>query len=438
MIQRFSNWLASPVEGHILGLFRIIYGLFMCYEMIDYMRIDLVKHMFVLPALNFHYTGLYWLEALPEFWMDTIIMVLLGAAVAITLGLWMRIACMIFALGYAYIFLIDVSIYNNHIYLFILLAVLLGFTDADQFFSLRKRRLPDVFVARWQPFIIQAQLVIVYFFAGMIKLRSDWWALQEPVRTVVASISEGFWLGGFYKSEIGIYTMVYVGFLLDVLSPFLLWYKPVRNWAVLPFLAFHYSNSQIFGDIGIFPYIMACSLIIFFEVKELPFLRKLQSAGKAPALPVTRKAVRYTLVAYFAFQVLFPIRGYFLPNDLDYTKIGNRFGWRVKSDTRRPEPMRFVIIDPRSNQGVDVPFQQYVNTMQIMAMLNDPRCVHDFAQWVKAEGVRRGVPNPQVKAIVRFGYNGRPPQDFIDPTVDLASAHWSPFQTIGWVVPVKR
>ncbi|MBK6931833.1 MAG: hypothetical protein IPH12_13600 [Saprospirales bacterium] len=48
------------------------------------------------------------------------------------------------------------------------------------------------------------------------------------------------------------------------------------------------------------------------------------------APPAPSALTRNLLLGYFAFQILFPLRGLLLPNPLDYTTIGNRFAWRVK------------------------------------------------------------------------------------------------------------
>lgn len=138
-LSRFKNYLTESIDGQVLGLFRLLYGILMVYEMFDYIKIDLVKNMFVLPRVNFKYDGLAWVTAMPEPYMDALLLILLGLAVLMTCGIWFKWAARLFALGYAYLFLIDKSIYNNHIYLFILLALLLSCTHADQFLSLKKR-----------------------------------------------------------------------------------------------------------------------------------------------------------------------------------------------------------------------------------------------------------------------------------------------------------
>jgi hypothetical protein len=438
--QRFKNWLSEPINGYVIGIFRVIFGLFMAYEIANYLFMGMVHSFFVSPKLNFPYEGFEWLRPLPAPLMNGVLYIMLACAFLMMFGVFMKWAARLFAVLYLYVFLLEKSLYNNHIYLFILLAILLSFTNADQFWSLRKRKLPGMVVPRWQQFILGAQVMCVYFFASLVKMRSDWWVLKQPIRTIAESLPANSSLGAFYKSELGMNVMVYLGFSLDFFAPLLLWYKPLRKWAILPFALFHYSNSRIFGDIGIFPYIMMAALILYFELEEIPVLRrwfpKLTDKTRVLIQPVIGKATLGFLLVYFAFQLLFPLRGYFLPNDLDYTTIGNRFAWRVKADSRQISELRFVLKDPDSGKEGDINYQTMVNNVQMQAMLYDPRMIRSFAQWIQLQGVKNGLPNAQVYAKIKFSLNGRPPHYFVNPDVDMVRVPYSPYQVLDWVMPI--
>lgn len=103
LLDQAKTWLCIEVDARVLSLFRIVYGLFMTYEMIDYIRIGLVRNMFFLPAINFKYEYLYWIKPLPESWMNILLYVMVGCAVLITFGVLFKWACRFFALGYAYL-----------------------------------------------------------------------------------------------------------------------------------------------------------------------------------------------------------------------------------------------------------------------------------------------------------------------------------------------
>lgn len=436
----FKRWLSEPINGYVIGLFRLLFGIFMMYEIANYLFTGMVNSFFVSPKLNFPYEGLEWLRPLPPPLLNGMLWVLLGCAFLIALGVWMRWSARLFAGIYLYLFLLDKSLYNNHIYLFILLLILLSFTNADQFLSVSKRKLPGIVVPRWQQFILGAQVMCVYFFAGFVKMRADWWVLQQPVRSIVEKIPAGGMFSGFFKSEAGIQMMVYLGFSLDFFAPLLLWYKPLRRWAIIPFALFHYFNSQIFGDIGIFPFVMLCALILYFEASEIPVLRgwfpKLNTKNSTLAQPVIGKFTLGFLILYFIFQLLFPLRGLFLPNDLDYTTIGNRFAWRVKADSRAVEEFKLILKDPKSGQTGEINFPTMINNVQIQAMVYDPRMIRTFAQWIHQQGINNNLPDAEVYARIKFSYNGRPAHYFVNPEIDMARVGYDPFQHNDWIMPI--
>lgn len=456
-LEKFVKWLSEPTDGHILGLFRLMFGLFMVYYAFYFYSIDFITDGLLKPKVLFKYDYFEWLHPLSAPAMNAILLAMGAAAVLMTLGLFFRAACWVFSLCLAFFFFQEKSYYNNHIYLFILLPILLSATDADRFFSLRGKKAGGQKVPRWQQVILQAQIVIVYFYAGVIKFKPDWLIRKEPMTSLVHQLPDTKWIAVLIKHEFMIDLFTYGGLLLDILAPVLLWYKPLRNWMWIPFALFHLTNSQVFDDIHIFPFVMLGALILFFDTHEIPFIRNLEKTGvptgkgasaKKPqknkpaetpanpdvALSATPKLTKNLLLGYFAFQVLFPFRGFFLPNPMDYTTIGNRFAWRVKADVRMPAEMVFGLVNPATQEVQAVNVQSFLNPIQIRTLAADPRTVAAFARYLREEAARRGMPNALVKARIRFGYNGRPPQFFVDPDVDLASVKYSPFRKLDWVI----
>ncbi|RVE39922.1 hypothetical protein evm_015428, partial [Chilo suppressalis] len=98
-------------------------------------------------------------------------------AAGIMLGYKYSISSTMFTLCYWYLLLIEKSFWNNHSYLFGLVALLLTFTDAACYWSL------DVYldpskkkeaVPYWNYFILKYQFFILYFMAGIKKSTSEW------------------------------------------------------------------------------------------------------------------------------------------------------------------------------------------------------------------------------------------------------------------------
>ena len=439
----FSEYLTEMIDGRVLGLFRILFSIVLFWTVVSYLQMDLVHNMFVFPSVNFKYDGLTWLEPLSEGWMNGILYAMLVLSALMVVGVWFRWATWLYTLGFLYFFLLDTSLYNNHLYLYALLAVMLTFTDAHKYLSLSKDKPGSLGIPRWQQWVFQLQFVIVYFYAGVVKLSEDWLFRQEPIRIIIGELPSDSIYKAFFKSEAGIYLFTYGGLILDLAAPLLLWYKPIRKWAVYIFIFFHFSNSRIFDDIGTFPFAMIASMLLFYEWSELLWLRRLfgetsQEGKKNPrqVIPVVKELPRLWLV-YFFLQLLVPLRGFFLPNDLDWTLIGQRFSWRVKLDARVMTELAFEA-HLVTGQVMPVEVTSFINTHQIRNLAYDPRAIRELAIGVQQAVMdQQGVPC-KVKARIKVSRNGRPAQEFVDPTVDLATARYSPWEKLTWVRDFKK
>ncbi len=436
---KLRTYLSESIPGHVLGLFRIIFGCFMAYEMVDYIQIDLVTNAFVLPKIQLEYFE--FIKPLPAGVLQAMLYTMLACTVLIVLGVLFRPACFVFASLYLYFFLLDKGIFNNHLYLFILLAFVLGFTHANRFLSLpnlwRKPVTADLMVHRWEIFILQLHFAIVYFYGGLAKINPEWLLHFQPVKHMIEVYPDNGPLAGWLKLGFQPALAVYGGLVFDLAVPFLLWWKRTRLWTLLPLLYFHISNSLTFNDIGIFPFIMMATTAIFFEVNELPVLRNLaKRKHKNIELLESPASAKRILVVYITFQLLFPFRGLFLPNPVNWTMIANRFSWRMKSQSREITEMVFTIQDGPTGQKMPVDINTFINTMQINVVGNDVAAVVSVAKGLARLGREQGMADPLVHASIKVSWNGRPAANTVDPAVELSKIVVNPFEKLDWVMPV--
>jgi hypothetical protein len=381
--------------------------------------------------------------------MNIVLGGMLVCALLIALGLFFRWACLLFSVALLYIFLLDKSLYNNHIYLFVILGFLLSFTDADKFFSLKRVATRPFAVPRWQPGILQLQFIIVYFYGGIAKLKADWLIRAEPVRSLVASLDTDNPFLKLFASEAGVLFINFGGLLVDLGAPLFLLYKPTRKWAIWIYVAFNFINSRLFNDIGIFPYVMLCSLLLFTEpetwrlpegLRRLLRLDRWSADVTAPVKTWATEArfAQRILIPFVAFQLLFPFRGFFLPNPMDWTTIGNRFSWRMKVDTRHVEEIGFYVQDRRTMEFLPLRIETMINSAQLMHLSTDPRSIVQFGRYLRDYGISKGIPDPLVKGHVLVQYNGRRLQNFFDPETDLAAAQIRFYARAPWVQPLAE
>ena len=442
LLKKFSRYLQSQTNGYILGLFRIIFGVVMVYEMLVYFRLDVIKNVFVLPQIRLPYEGFGFLAPMPEPMMNVLLGLMLVSAVCIAVGKFFRPACLFLGTFHLYFFLLDKSLFNNHIYLFIILAFLLALTHADEFLSLKNLKgkgasVPRM-IPRWEVFILQLQFAIVYFYGGLAKINPEWLGKLQPMKRMIEFFPESHWMAPVMKNDWMAYFLTYGGLAFDLIVPFLLWNKSTRKWALLPIVLFHLPNSQIFNDIGVFPFAMLAATILFFETKEVPFLRNLLPKKAAKSKPIKLNWPTWVgklAVALTVFQLLFPFRGFFLPNHQDWTSIANRFAWRMKIQTREITEFTYYVKDGPSGEKITVPINKIINTEQIKWTAHDVRAVAHVGKELAKQAKAMGAKDPIVTASIQVKWNGREPTYFIDPTVDLSKVEHSPFKKVEWAMP---
>ena len=184
----------------------------------------------------------------------------------VTLGLAYRPAIIITTLLTIYGFLQAHEYYLNHYYLLILVLVLMCFVPANRAFALDclwkgRRDLPPT-VARIHMWLLKGQTEIVLIYAGLVKLNSDWLAL-EPLRSWLLERRDKVFFGWVWEYDWVITTSNYGVIALHILgAPLLLW-KRTRLPIFIVYCAFHVSNHFVF-DIGIFPWMTIAMSTLFF------------------------------------------------------------------------------------------------------------------------------------------------------------------------------
>ena len=88
-----------------------------------------------------------------------------------------------FFILFSYTELLDLTNYLNHYYLITLLSFIMIFLPMNNCFSLDAKRLKlPVCVPRWTLTVLRLQVGLVYFFAGLSKIKYDWLIRAEPMK----------------------------------------------------------------------------------------------------------------------------------------------------------------------------------------------------------------------------------------------------------------
>lgn len=349
------------------------------------------------------------------------------AALGLALGLFYRFSSAVFFTSYAYFFLMDKFLYNNHYYLYGLLAFLLIFVDAHRVWSLdslRKPALSAVAPPGWNYFVLRAQIIIVYFFGGIAKLNADWLS-GEPMRHWLARKTDFWLIGPWLGHESAAWFFSYGGLFFDLSIGFLLLWKKTRWPAVAVSLFFHLMNQWMF-DIGIFPYVMIAATVLFFGTDEpAPIKGRLEMA----------RPVRVLIGLYMAVQILAPLRHWIYPGDPAWTEEGHLFSWRMMLRDKKSR-IRMRIEIPGTGEVREVDLNADMAPSQAGMLSGRPDLIWQYAQFLKRRLETSGERGDVIRAQVQASLNFRQPQDLIDASVNLAEIDYPLFGHAPWIVPL--
>src|ERR1044071_9007933 len=82
-----------------------------------------------------------------------------------------------------------------------------------------------------------------------------------------------------------------------------------------------------------------------------------------PSLSASQKLVAGLLAAYLVVQLLFPLRHYLYPGDVNWTEEGHNFAWHMKLRTKVGEAV-FTLTHPGSGQSWTVKPDAYLKSHQ--------------------------------------------------------------------------
>src|SRR5688572_22642955 len=124
--------LLAPVDIASLVFYRVGFGAMMAWWAWDYLASGRVHYYYVQPRFHFTYYLFDWVRPWPGVGMYLHFVALAVLGLCIAAGCCFRVACVLFAVGFTYVFLLDATNYQNHYYLIILLTCALAIMPANR------------------------------------------------------------------------------------------------------------------------------------------------------------------------------------------------------------------------------------------------------------------------------------------------------------------
>lgn len=418
-----------PCDIAWLAAFRILYGLSMATSAERFIHNDWVDRLFVEPKFHFKYFGFHWVEPLEPRWMHALFWVLILLGLCVAAGFLFRWALGLFLLGFLYLQLVDVTTYLNHYYLATLLGALLWFSPAHRIWSVDAWLAPLIrtsVVATGFHDLFRFQLAIVYTFAALAKLSSDWLIHAQPLSIWLASRTDLPVLGATFSWPGVPLLMSWCGFLFDASIPWLLLYRRTRPAAYAVLILFHLLTSVLF-PIGMFPWIMIGSALLFFppdwprrmlRAFGLDRVAEPMSLASSTGTAFGPLALAAALV-YATVQLAVPLRFLAYDGDVRWHEQGMRFSWRVMVREKNGS-VTFLVSSPSLGRHWQLSPSRYLTPLQEREMAGQPDLILQLAWHIRRDFLARGFGDVEVRVEALVSFNGRRLAPLVDPSVDLS------------------
>lgn len=440
-IKSLKTYLYSKQSIAPLVIFRIAFGLLMFASITRFIYKGWVYSMYIMPKMYFPFFGFEWVKPLPAEGMYFVFGLMLLACAGIIFGAFYRISTILFFLLFTYVELIDKTNYLNHYYFISLVSFLMIFIPANTAFSvdnIRLKREDNTDAPRFYLLLLQLQMFVVYFFAGVAKLNYDWLIEAQPLKIWLPAFSHYPVIGPYMEKLWVAYFFSWFGCIYDLLIGFFLFNRRTVNLAYVFVIIFH-AATALFFNIGMFPYIMMTITIVFFKEefheKIVNFLKRITKYKNIASTGADLKLKPMLLsffIVYFILQFVLPFRYALYPGKLFWTEQGYRFSWRVMLMEKAGTAF-FFVKDEKSGREVEVDNKKFLTFLQEKMMATQPDMMVDYAKFLKEEYKRRGFTNPTVRAQSYVTLNGSGSREFINDKIDLSAQSNSFLCSKNWV-----
>lgn len=431
MYSKLHHYLNRNTDAAPLAVFRIFFGVMMSISILRFWWNGWIDKLYIQPKFFFSYYGFEWIHPLGIY--TYLLFLICGlSALAVAIGFKYRWSILIFFLSFTYIELMDKTTYLNHYYFISILSFLMLFLPAAAHYSWDAYKNPRKAYQKiplWCIHSIQLLMAIVYVYAGLAKINSDWLLHAMPLKIWLPSKYDIPILGEFLQFSWVHYAFSWIGMLYDLMIPFLLLYRPTRKFAFFLVVVFHVMTRVLF-PIGMFPFIMIVSATIFFDASV--HRKILKTISKWINLPydkfinarifkfslVKRKLFPGIIATFFVIQLLLPWRYLVYPQELFWTEEGFRFSWRVML-MEKAGYAQFKVVNGETGKRFYVDNSDFLTTFQEKQMSFQPDFILEYAHFLGEHFKKQGHQNLEIYVDSYVALNGRKSQPYVNPEINL-------------------
>lgn len=443
-----NRYLSRTTHAASLAVYRIAIGIMLFLSIVRFWSKGWINDLYIKPIHFFSFYGLDFIKPLGNY--TYLLFFICGlTALMVAFGIYYRLASVTLFCTFTYIELMDRSTYLNHYYFMSLVLFMLMLLPANRYFSVDAWRNPAILtdqIPKWCTDVLKLTIVILYFYAGLAKLNSDWLLQALPLKIWLPSRNDVMVIGWLFDYPATAFVFSWFGCLYDLGIAFLLWYKKTRLFAYITVIIFHGLTAILF-PIGMFPYVMIVASLIFFSanfhLSLIKYFSKVLKIGRQEFIypqvmytykPIVQKVLVAGFSIFFTLQLLIPFRYLMYPGELFWTEEGYRFSWRVML-MEKAGYAQFTIRDT-TGKYVVANNNEFLTVLQEKMMSTQPDMILQYAHILRDHYAKLGFRSPQVFVDSYVALNGRSGKVFINPNTDLAKIKES-FEAKFWILPLN-
>ena len=442
-----TKYLNKKQDSSSLAIFRLGFGFLMLFSVIRIWNKGWIKELYIDPSFHFSYYGFEWIKPIGDY-TYLIFLICAISSFCVAIGFKYRISIILLFLSFTYAELMDKTTYLNHYYLVSLISFLMIFFPANAAFSVDNliKKKSYSLIPKWNVDSLKLMICIVYFYAGIAKINTDWLIEAQPLRIWLTSKYDLPIVGNtlFQMDWVHVF-FSWAGMFYDLFIAFILLYKRTRPFGFFLVITFHIMTAILFPAIGMFPYIMITSSIIFLEPKThkkildkcFAFFKKFfDKVSKIERYDYRRaRLAQSLLIIFFTIQLFFPFRYFLYPGELFWNEQGYRFSWRVMLIEKKGFT-EFKVVDGETSESFYVLNEEFLTEFQERQMSFQPDFILEYAHYLGDYYNKNGYNDVEVYAESYVTLNGRTSKVFVDPNVDLMKERRG-FSNKKWITKLE-
>lgn len=438
------SYLQRSTPAAPLAFFRIALGLLIFASIVRFWAKGWIHELYVEPRHFFPFYGFEFVRPLGDY-TYALFALCAVASLMVALGWHYRVAIITLFVTFTYIELMDKATYLNHYYFISMICLMMIFLPAHIRYSIDARRVEGIAAIRmpaWCLHVLKLFVCVVYFYAGLAKINSDWLFNAQPLRIWLPAHNDLPLIGPLLDEPLTAYIFSWAGCLYDLTIPFLLLSDRTRLSGFVAVVLFHTLTAILF-PIGMFPFIMMATALIFFppEFHEkivgwfsrlIPDRFAITSGSQYLFKGPGARLIPLAFSIFLLLQVAIPLRHICYPGELFWTEEGYRFSWRVML-MEKAGFAEFTVID-NDGKRVLVDNRQFLTPLQEKMMSTQPDMILQYARILHDHYEKQGFRSPRVYVDSYVTLNGRLGKPLVNPDTDLAGMVES-FEHKDWLLP---